>query len=235
MDSEGYLEPYTALYHRACERKGGEAALESLLGQPLSAAEISQIPNDRFLASFTQKVFQSGFVWRVVRDKWPNFERLFFEFNIEKVLLMPDEMLEQKAQDPAIIRNYNKVRTIRENALMIDDVSREHGSFGNFVATFDNTNITDLWLFLKKRGMRLGGNTGPYSLRFLGVDTFLLTNDVTGYFMQRGIISGSATSKRSLKAIQDCFSQLRNESGRSLQELSQIISYGVGDNIVGFD
>lgn len=235
MDSEGYLEPYARLYHRACERKGGEAALEALLGKPLSPADISQIPNDRFLASFTQKVFQSGFVWRVVRNKWPNFERLFFEFNIEKVLLMPDEMLEQKAQDPDIIRNYTKVKAIRDNALMIDDVSREHGSFGQFVASFDSSNITDLWLFLKKRGARLGGNTGPYSLRFLGVDTFLLTNDVTGYFMQRGIISGSATSKRSLQAIQTCFAQLQQESGRSLQELSQIISYGVGDNVVGFN
>jgi 3-methyladenine DNA glycosylase Tag len=233
MTDEGYLEPYARLYHRACERKGGEAALEALLGQPLSPDEVSQIPNDRFLASFTQKVFQSGFVWRVVRNKWPHFERLFFEFNVEKVLLMPDEMLEQKAQDPDIIRNYTKVKTIRENALMIDDVSREHGSFGQFVATFDNTNITDLWLFLKKRGMRLGGNTGPYALRALGVDTFLLTNDVANYFIKRGIISGSATSKRSLKTVQESFSELQKESGRSLQELSQINSYGVGDNVVG--
>ncbi|TDF35729.1 DNA-3-methyladenine glycosylase I [Alteromonadaceae bacterium M269] len=234
MEEQGYLEPFSRLYQRACERKGGEKRLESLLGRPLSSNEISQIPDDRFLAEFTKKVFQAGFVWRVIENKWDNFERLFFGFDVEKVLLMPDEMLEQRAQNPDIIRNYNRVKTIRENALMISDVSRDYGSFGKFVASFDSTNVIDLWLFLKKRGARLGGNSGPYALRALGKDTFVLSPDVVAYFTNRGIISGSATSKRSLTAIQESFAQLHKESGRSLQELSLIIAFGVGDNRVGY-
>ncbi len=235
MDSAGYLESYAALYHRACERKGGEAALEYLLGKPLSAEDVANIPDDRFLAEFTKKVFQAGFVWRVIENKWANFERLFFEFDVDKVLLMPDEMLEQRAQNPDIIRNYNRVKTIRENALMIHDISREYGSFGQFVVSHDKSNIIGLWQFLKQRGARLGGNSGPYALRALGIDTFVLSPDVKAYFNQRGIISGSATSKRSLQAIQTGFTQLQQESGRSLQELSLIIAFGVGDNVVGFN
>jgi len=34
---------------------------------------------------------------------------------------------------------------------------------------------------LKKHGQRLGGNTGPYALRLLGKDTFILSSDVEGY------------------------------------------------------
>jgi hypothetical protein len=64
----------------------------------------------------------------------------------------------------------------------------------------------------------------------IGKDTFLLSNDVVGYFTQRDIISGSARSKRSLTAIQDSFNELQQQSGRSLQELSMIISKSVGDN-----
>ena len=224
------LETYQKIYQRACERKGGPQALEATLDKPLSNKVLCKIGDDRFLAEFSKKVFQSGFVWRVVRNKWPDFERVFFDFKIEKILLIPDEMLEQKATDPSIIRNYNKVKTIRDNAIMIDTVAREHGSFAKFVADWPSEDIIGLWAYLKKHGARLGGNTGPYGLRTMGKDTFLLTNDVVGYFTKRNIISGSAQSKRSLKAIQESFNELQLQSGRSLQELSMIISRSVGDN-----
>lgn len=224
------LERFDAIYQRASERKGGDAALASLLGKPLDSAELAQVGDDRFLAEFTKKIFQSGFVWRVVEDKWANFERVFFQFDIDKVLLMPDEMVEKKAQDPSIIRNYSKVKTVRENALMIDAVRREHGSFAKFVAAWPSDDIVSLWAYLKKHGARLGGNTGPYALRFLGKDTFLLSNDVVSYFSQRKIIQGAATSKRSLNAIQAAFNHLQQESGESLQVLSRVISMSVGDN-----
>lgn len=224
------LESFQKIHQRACERKGGPQALSTMINKPLSNKELSKVGDDRFLAEFTMKVFQSGFVWRVVRNKWPDFERMFFDFNIEKILLIPDEMLEQKAADPSIIRNYTKVRTIRDNAIMIDSVAREHGSFAKFVADWPSEDIIGLWAYLKKHGARLGGNTGPYGLRAMGKDTFLLTNDVVGYFTKRNIISGSAQSKRSLTAIQQSFNELQQQSGLSLQELSMIISKSVGDN-----
>jgi len=225
-----HLESFKQIHQRACERKGGPQALAALLDKPLSVKALSKISDDRFLAAFTQKVFQSGFVWRVVRNKWPDFERVFFGFNIEKILLIPDEMLEQKATDPAIIRNYNKVKTIRDNAIMIDSVARENGSFAKFVAEWPTDDIIGLWAYLKKHGARLGGNTGPYGLRAIGKDTFLLTNDIVGYFTQRNIISGSPQSKRSLTAVQNSFNELQQQSGLSLQELSMILSKSVGDN-----
>nr|WP_241664585.1 DNA-3-methyladenine glycosylase I [Ningiella ruwaisensis] len=227
------LESFDAIYERVRKRKGSQKMLESLLSKTVSKAQLAKIPDDRFLAEFSKKVFQSGFVWRVVRQKWPDFEEVFWGFNIDKIVLMPDEMLEKKATDPKIIRNLNKVRTIRDNAMMIKDVSREHGSFANFVANWDASDIIGLWAFLKTNGARLGGNTGPYALRFLGVDTFLLSQDVEGYFVQHGIISGSARSKRSLSAIQNAFNCWHEQSGRSYTELSQLLAFSVGDNYVG--
>jgi 3-methyladenine DNA glycosylase Tag len=228
-------EKFASIYTRAAKRKGSHAKLESLVSTPLKSAEVGVIGDDRFLSEFTKKVFQSGFVWRVVRQKWPNFEREFFEFNLEKILLMPDEMIEKKATNPDIIRNLNKVRTIRENALMIKSVAQEHGSFAKFVGQWDSADIIGLWDYLKKNGARLGGNTGPYALRFLGKDTFLISRDIEGYFMARGIIEGSSRSKRSLNAIQGMFNMWQKESGRSLQEISQIVSMSVGDNHIPAD
>lgn len=227
------IEHFDAIYKRVCERKGSKAMVESLLSTPLSKHDLARVPDDRFLAEFTKKVFQSGFVWRVVRQKWPDFEEMFWGFDVDKLLLMPDEMVEKKATDPKIIRNLSKVRTIRENALMIKEVSREHGSFGQFVANWDSSDVIGLWDYLKAHGARLGGNTGPYALRFLGVDTFLLSRDVEAYFVQHKIISGSVRSKRSLNAIQSAFNNWQKQSGRSLTELSQLLAYSSGDNYVG--
>ena len=116
---------------------------------------------------------------------------------------------------------------------MIHDVAEQHGSFGQFVANWPSDNVIGLWDFLKQHGARLGGNTGPYTLRYLGVDTFLLSKDVEDYFTQHGIITGSARSKRSLNAIQDAFLTWQVQSGRSLTELSQLVAYSCGDNYVG--
>jgi len=105
-------EKFSQIYARASERKGGDAELESLLSVPLNAQEIKTIPDDGWVAAFSQKVFQCGISWKVVRSKWPNFEEVFFQFNIEKMLLMPADMWERKATDPAIIRHLAKVMTI---------------------------------------------------------------------------------------------------------------------------
>ena len=223
-------EKFATIYQRAAERKGGERPLESLLYPPLATSDLAALGDDRYLAECTKKIFQSGFVWRVVEQKWADFESLFFQFDIEKVLLMPDEMLEEKARNPAIIRNLRKVMTIRDNALMMSDARTQHGSFANFIANWPVENITGLWLHLKQHGARLGGNTGPYSLRAIGKDTFLLSRDVEGYLKAHDVITGSATSKRSLQAIQHTFNEWQQESGRSMQEISRTVSFSCGDN-----
>lgn len=225
---------YEELYERACQRKGGSRALEAMLGKPASRQKLKRLPSDRYLAEFTRKVFQSGFVWRVVDQKWSGFEEVFWNFDVERLLMMPDDMLERKARDPSIIRNYTKVKTVRDNALMIDNTQRrEQKTFGEFIADWPAEDIVGLWLYLKKHGSRLGGNTGPFALRALGVDTFLLTQDVEGFLREEGTIAGGANSKKSLVAAQQFFNALRGESGRSLMELSQILAYGFGKNRVG--
>lgn len=228
------MEHFENIYTRACERKGSEIALAHLVGVPLDNQQLSAVNDSRILAELTKKIFQSGFVWRIVDNKWPEFERLFFQFEIDKVLMMPDELLEKRASDPAIIRNAKKVMTIRENALMIHDIQIEKDmSFANWIAHWPSTDIVGLWLYLKKHGSRLGGNTGPYALRALGKDTFLLTQDVETYFRSHKLIEGGLTSLRNLKIIQDCFNTWQQQSDLPLQSLSQILAYSIGDNTVG--
>jgi|TARA_X000000368_G_scaffold320529_1_gene257759 3-methyladenine DNA glycosylase Tag len=222
---------YTNLYDVACLRKGESDVVESLLPTVATKAQLSGLGSDRYLAEFTRKVFQSGFVWRIVNNKWPHFEEVFWGFDIERLLMMPDDMLERKASDPGIIRNFSKVKTVLDNALMISDTERrEDKTFGEFIASWPDDDVIGLWLFLKKHGSRLGGNTGPYALRTLGVDTFLMTADVEFFLRENAIVDSGIHSLRALKATQTYFNDLREESGRSLSELSRLVSLGVRRN-----
>ncbi len=226
-------EKFNELYQRAAKRKGGKQALEILLGDAANDQLVAQLTDDRILAVFSKQIFKSGFVWRVVENKWPDFEEVFFNFDIEKVLMMPEEMLEKKASDPRIIRNFNKVKTIKANAqMMFDQQIDGKTSFAQFIANWPSDDIVGLWAWLKKHGQRLGGNTGPYSLRMLGKDTFILSSDVEAYLRAQKIIDGGLHTKASLKAAQNYFNQLKQETGYSLAQLSRLIAFAGGDNYV---
>ena len=230
MDGKAVLESFKSLFKRAAQRKGGERALLNLLSDESDHHTLVTLSDDRILSAFTKKVFQSGFVWRVVENKWANFEESFFNFDITKVLMMPEEMMERKAADPKIIRNYNKVKTIKGNAQMIFEEQQNGHSFSEFLAHWPDNDLIGLWAYLKKNGQRLGGNTGPYALRALGRDTFLLTRDIEAYFRAHHIVDGGIQSKKSLVAIQASFNQWQTECDLSLSQLSRLVAYATGDN-----
>ena len=235
MSDLTHLEPFADVLARAAERKGSEDYVLDLAGGALPSTMLANIPDDRWLAAFSRQIFQSGFVWRVVENKWPGFEEVFFQFNIEKMLMMPDEMWEAKCKDERIIRNGKKVMTIKDNAQMIYEIAAEHGSFGNWISQWDASNIIDLWAELKKRGARLGGNTGPYALRRMGVDTFILSQDNEAYFRAYKLIEGGISAKKNQQIIQACFNQWHRETQLDYTSLSRILSYSVGDNVVGIE
>ncbi|WP_133407225.1 DNA-3-methyladenine glycosylase I [Parashewanella tropica] len=225
-------EKFENIYQRAAERKGGEQNLERLLSEPLSQQELLSITDERWLSIFTMKVFQCGISWQVVRNKWDNFEEVFFNFDPELLLMLSDEQWEEKARNPAIIRHLTKVMTIPANAQMLINASYEHGSFSKMVANWPKDNTTGLWEYLKKNGKRLGGNTGAYALRQAGVDTFILSSDVESYLRNTKIIDSGRNTKKALQAADNAFAKWHIESGRSLTQISQIIAYSCGDNRV---
>lgn len=230
------MENYQDIYQRAAQRKGGEAVVESLLSQPATPTQLKKLSGDDWLEEFTRKIFQSGFYWQVINNKWPGFREVFWDFNIDKLLRMPPEMLEEKSSDERIVRNYTKVKTVPVNAAMIYYHQQDHGeSFSQFVADFPGERIIELWAYLKKHGARLGGNTGVYALRALGKDTFVLSRDVEAHLRANQIIDGGLQTKKSLTATQHYFNELQQQSGRSLQELSYLIALSVGDNYVGLE
>ena len=215
---------FRELYGVAVVRKEGPENLENMLPQASSADTLRAIPDDRWLSSMTKRVFQSGFVWRVVENKWPDFETVFHGFAVDKVLGMPEPELDAAAADTRLIRNRTKIYTVPQNAGFVQEISAEYGSFGAFVADWPDDDIVGLWEVLKKRGARLGGNSGPFFLRSMGKDTFLFTGDVVSALETRELIGKNPYSKQSMRAAQDVFNAWREQTGRSLCQLSRILA-----------
>ena len=192
-----------------------------------TADELAAIPDDRYLAEMTKRVFQAGFVWRVVEAKWPAFESAFHGFQPGRVAMLDDEALDAMMSDAGLIRNYRKLETTRRNAAFVIEIAREHGSFGRFVAEWPVEDIVGLWKVLKTRASRLGGSSGGYMLRFMGKDTFLLSGDVVKALIGQGIVDKQPTGQRALKSVQAAFNEWRGQSGRPLCQISRILACSV--------
>lgn len=219
---------FQEIYDRAAESKGGSAALEKLLQTPKSKAELEATPDHRYLAGMTKCVFQAGFSWKVVEQKWDGFEQAFHGFEPRRVVAFNDEDLDGLVHNAAIIRNGQKILATRDNARFVLDLAEEHGSAGKFFANWPADNIVGLWALLKKRGSRLGGASGQYFLRFAGIDTPIMSRDVVAALIGDGVVDKNPTAQRDLKAVQDAFNGWRAESGRSLTEISRVLAVSVG-------
>jgi 3-methyladenine DNA glycosylase Tag len=215
----------------AAEKKGGPEKLAALLGEhnpPKSEAELEKIGDDRWLAMFTKCVFQAGFSWKVIEQKWPGFEEAFEGFDIARLSFLPDEAFEALLKDTRIVRNGIKIKTVQDNAVFLKDLAVEHGSAAKFLAHFPVTDQIGLMEILKKRGNRLGGNTGQLALRFMGKESFLLSGDVVNALIRENVIENASLSKKNLNAIQAAFNDWKATSDRTLNEISRILAFSVG-------
>jgi len=219
------MTSFQSIYDIAAKNRGSEELLEAILPKHKTPETLAELTDDRYLSMMTRCVFRAGFVWRVIDNKWPGFESAFSNFNPMAVAHFSDERLEELAQDRSIVRNFTKIVSVRNNAVYVLDKQRSHGSFGAFIAEWPTNNITGLWLELKKKGCRLGGNSGPMMLRSMGKDTFLMTKDVCAALVNHGFVDKiSPTSQRDLKQVETVLGALRDQSGRSLCEISRILA-----------
>ncbi|CAI2934481.1 DNA-3-methyladenine glycosylase I [Aminobacter niigataensis] len=216
---------------RAAERKGGEAVLESLLGPASDNAALAKITDDRILSTMAERVFAAGFVWRVIEQKWPGFEEAFLGFEPKRLLFQPDDFWHELASDKRIVRNPQKIRSVRDNAAFVEHVSKEHGGFGKFLAAWPADDQVGLTAYLGKHGSRLGGNTGRYLLRWLGWDTFILSQDMILALRDAGLdIGEAATSKKDLAKVQAQINEWAAVTKLPRAHISRILSMSIGVN-----
>lgn len=225
------MKSFAEIRARAEERKGGAAKLASLLGPLPDNSRLAGLPDHRVLAAMAQRVFAAGFVWSVIEAKWPGFEEAFLGFEPKRLVFQPDDFWHDLAADKRIVRNGQNIKAVRDNAAFVVRVSDEHGGFGRFLGRWPADDQIGLAAFLAKEGSRLGGHTGPFLLRSLGWDAFILWSDVVAALRDAGLdIAPSPTSKKDLAKVQAQINAWAAETGLPRAHISRILAMSIGEN-----
>ncbi len=219
---------FQAVLDLAASHKGGIDAVEAQLPEVPPQDQVAKLPDDRWLSEITKTIFQAGFSWKVIENKWPGFEEAFEGFDPRRWKMMSDDDLDRLVKDTRIVRNPQKIVTVRDNAAFLCDLADEHGSAGAFFGNWPASDQVGLMEVLKKRGSRLGGTSGQMLLRRAGKDCFMLSNHVVQALIREGVIDKAPTSKKALAAVQAAFNAWHEETGRPYTHLSRILAMSVG-------
>ena len=223
--------PFKAILARAEKRKGGPGGLRKLLPPKPSAKALEKLGDDRILSEMTKRVFSAGFAWSVIESKWSGFEKAFLGFEPAKLTFQPDDFWHDLLSDTAIVRNGAKINSVRENAAFVQEIAKEHGSFGKLLSKWPSSDEIGLLNLLNKRGSRLGGNTGQMFLRFIGWDGFVTSQDVVACLRDAGLeIAAEVKSKGDLAKVQAQFNAWAEETGLPYVQLSRICAMSIGEN-----
>jgi DNA-3-methyladenine glycosylase I len=109
-----------------------------------------------YLEELTRAIFQAGFSWRVIRDKWPNFQRAFDGFDVGTVAGYGEPDVERLVADQGIVRNRRKIEATIYNARVMWDLIQEYGSFHAFLRSLDGSEYAARRQELSRRFKNLG-------------------------------------------------------------------------------
>ena len=206
---------------------GSAEALEARLVRPEPPESLAMIGNDRYLSVMCRRIFRAGLTHRLVDARWPAFEIAFDAFEPARVAAFTDDDLKRLATDETLIRHRKKLNAVRENAIVMQTLIDEFGTFGVWLADWDVDETIDLWLELKARFVQLGGQSGPRFLRMIGKDTFLLTDWVKQAMTYWGVADDKLHTKAGMAKAQARFLDWHEETERPLCQLSQILAFSI--------
>lgn len=129
-----------------------------------------------------------GLSWATIMHKKAAYCAAFHDFKIDVCADMTDEELEAQLGNPGIIRNRNKIFSVRKNAQVVQEIQKEFGSFDAYLWNFtDGKQIDGHWKTpaevptvsdvsiamskdMKKRGISFVGPVITYSfLQSIGI------------------------------------------------------------------
>ncbi len=129
-----------------------------------------------------------GLSWKTIMHKRDNYRNAFHHFDIDSCAQMTDDELEQLLSNSGLIRNRNKIFSVRKNARVVQAIQKEFGSFDAYLWSFtDGKQIDGKWQTpediptvsdlsqklskdMKKRGMSFVGPVITYSfLQAVGI------------------------------------------------------------------
>lgn len=222
------MTSFDAIYTLACERHQGPENVKKRLPQVASKNTLRSRSDAWYLSLMMRRVFRAGLNHAWVDSRWPYFEKAFFGFDPDKLVLMPDDMFDARLEDENLIRHPGKMQAIRINAQLVRELRAEFGGVGELLAQWPVEEGVELWELLRKRGKQLGGLSAPAFLRMAGWDTWMPTSHVRAALVARDIIPHALTSMRDRRAAQAAMNDWAAASGWPISHISQLLAMTVG-------
>lgn len=156
------MKSFESIYDAAQNRCDGAKALEDALPKPRTTKQLKKLTDEFCLSNMSCRIFQAGLNRNIIDNKWPAFEEVFHQFDIDFNRMQSDEALAALMDDARIVRHWGKIQSVRHNAQMIHEFNEEQGGFVNTIAEWPSDNIVALWELLKKEFKQLGGVSVSY-------------------------------------------------------------------------
>ena len=124
---------------------------------------------------------QAGLSWITILNKRAHYQKVFYDFQPEKVARMTDSRIEKLVLDPGIVRHRGKIESVRSNAKIYLAMAEQGEDFAHYIWSFvdhkpkrnrpismdtvpSKTDISDaMCASLKKRGFKFVGSTICYA------------------------------------------------------------------------
>lgn len=123
--------------------------------------------DNEYFERMTKSLFTAGLNWRVVDNKWPNFQKAFADFHVSKVARFSEKNLKSLMKNPGIVRNERKIRATSHNAGEFLKLQKEFGFFRKYLDSFGK-NEERLLLDLQEKFQHLGTSTARTFLWSVG-------------------------------------------------------------------
>ncbi|MBS1251772.1 MAG: DNA-3-methyladenine glycosylase 1 [Anaerolineales bacterium] len=113
-----------------------------------------------YFEQLTKAVFQVGFSWQVVNNKWPEFQKAFDYFDVDTVAGYDERDVDRLLSNEGIVRNARKIEATIANARECRRIIDEHGSLHAYLRSMDDWTYPQRRKELAKRFR----NAGPTSV-----------------------------------------------------------------------
>jgi DNA-3-methyladenine glycosylase I len=79
---------------------------------------------------------QAGLSWETVLKKRENYQKAFYNFDINQCAKITEQYEAMLLSNPGIIRNKLKIKSVKINAVVFIDIQKKYGTFDKYIWNF---------------------------------------------------------------------------------------------------
>jgi len=98
----------------------------------------------------------------MIEEKWPNFQKAFDNFSIDRVARFNEDDIKRLMTDSSIVRNQKKILATVHNAKQFQKIRKEFGTFKSYLDRLDKSKNYSLVI---KELSKIFKHLGPSSAR----------------------------------------------------------------------